>query len=510
MNRSPLKPLGSGKPWAGLSIFLLTFLVYLKTLAPGVYGFDSAELATGVFTQGIVHPPGYPLYLLIGKLFTWLPFGDVAYRLNLMSAFFASLTAMLLYQAIENIIENRFAAWVAACLFAVSNYFWQMALIAEVYTPLTAFLAGDLLILSLWRKTGHKRYLLSFALLYGLTLTMHTSGILFAPAFAWLVLSTPHWRRAHWPLVGVMLILFLVGLSPFAYLSLRASADPAIDYSRVYSGIDLTKFSGLWWMISGKAYRFFAFAYTWQELPGELSRFGFYLWRNYLGFGVILGAVGIVQLWRKNWSWTTGLLLMFAANVIFFVNYRVIDKDTMFLPAYLVWGVFLAEGISVLRGWIERTLNLGLSGIWQKNIGLALPVMCILLALPLNWRWVDLSKADNYTVFAKEMMSVSEPDSVIVAPWSSAVVLEYYQVVEGQRPDLTIVNRSRNSAARYYALWLRGISGPKILAQIKVEEGDLIDHYIKQQTVYAVDYDPALAQKFEYLPEGSVFKLAKQ
>ncbi len=158
MNLSLPRAFGASvKPWAGISLFLLTFLVYLKTLAPGVFGFDSAELATGVFTQGIVHPPGYPLYLLIGKLFTFLPIGDVAYRLNLMSAFFASLTVVLLYHAIRNIIQNRFAAWFAVLLFAFSNYFWQMALIAEVYTPFTAFLAGDLLLLSLWRKTGFKK-----------------------------------------------------------------------------------------------------------------------------------------------------------------------------------------------------------------------------------------------------------------------------------------------------------------------------------------------------------------
>ena len=120
---------------------------------------------------------------------------------------------------------------------------------------------------------------------------MHTSGILFAPAFAWLVLSTPQWKRSHWPLVGPMFLLFLAGLTPFVYLSLRASAQPVIDYSRFYSGIDLTTLSGLWWMISGKAYSFFAFAYTWQEIPAELLRFASYLWRNYLGIGVVLGAI---------------------------------------------------------------------------------------------------------------------------------------------------------------------------------------------------------------------------
>jgi hypothetical protein len=510
MNLSLPRALGSNsKPWAGISLFLLTFLVYLKTLAPGVYGFDSAELATGVFAQGIVHPPGYPLYLLLGKLFTLLPIRDVAYRLNLMSAVFASLTVLLLYLAIGNIVENRFAAWVSAFLFAVSNYFWQMALVAEVYTPLTAFLAGDLLLLSLWRKTGSKKYLLAFSFLYGLTLTMHTSGVLFVPAFAWLVLGKPRWKRSHWPLAGLMFLLFLAGLTPYAYLSLRASADPAIDYSRVYSGIDLTTLPGLWWLVSGKAYSFFVFAYTWQELPAELLRFATYLWRNYLGIGAILGAAGIAWLWRKSPAWTLGLLLMFAANAIFYVNYRVMDKDTMFLPAYLIWAVFVAGGISLVDKSIEQALELGLPETWLKNVGRILPVTFILLGLILNWRWVDLSKTDSFAVFAEELLSGAAPHAVVIAPWSSAVVLEYYQVVEGQRPDLLIANRSRHGVARYYELWLQGFSRKEILAEIKSEEAELIDQYIEQRTVYAVQYDPALAEKFEYLPEGTVFRLAK-
>ena len=510
MNPRPRRFGSRSKPWGGISLFLLTFLVYLRTLAPGVYGYDSAELATGVFTQGIIHPPGYPLYLLIGKLFTFLPVRDVAYRLNLMSAFFAALTVLLLYLSIKNIFENRFAAWAAACLFAVSNYFWQMALVAEVYTPLTAFLAADLLILSLWRKKGQKRYLLAFSFIYGLTLTAHTSGILFAPAFAWLVLSTPRWKKSHWPLIGPMFLLFLVGLTPFAYLSLRASTNPAIDYSRFYPGVDLTTLSGLWWMISGKAYSFFVFAYSWQELPGELLRFGTYLWRNYLGVGVVLGLAGIVWLWRKSPAWTVGVLLMFLANVIFFVNYRVLDKDTMFLPAYLAWAVFIAGGVSVLDQWICRILAPGLPALWQKNVGRVLPVIFILLGLVLNWRWVDLSRVDSYSLFAEDILFGAAPDSVIVAPWSSAVVLEYYQVVEGQRPDLLVTNRSRRDVARYYELWRQGLPSSEILAEIKSEEVELINQYINDRTVYAVEYDPDLAQKFEYLPEGSVFKLAMQ
>jgi len=83
--------------YLGLLAAGLAFVVYLLTLAPGVYGFDSAELSTGVHLLGIVHPSGYPLYLIVGKLFSYLPIKDLAYRLNIMSAFFGALTVYMLF-----------------------------------------------------------------------------------------------------------------------------------------------------------------------------------------------------------------------------------------------------------------------------------------------------------------------------------------------------------------------------------------------------------------------------
>lgn len=80
-----------------LMVCLFSFLVYLKTLAPTITGGDSGELITAAYTLGIPHPPGYPTWCLLGKLFSYLPFGSVAYRLNVMSAFWGALAVGLLY-----------------------------------------------------------------------------------------------------------------------------------------------------------------------------------------------------------------------------------------------------------------------------------------------------------------------------------------------------------------------------------------------------------------------------
>ncbi|MBN1383999.1 MAG: DUF2723 domain-containing protein, partial [Elusimicrobia bacterium] len=88
--------------------FLLSFAVYLATLCPTVYVGDSGEFATAAYTLGITHPPGYPLYVILGKIFTIIiPFGNIAYRVNLMSAFFGALTCALVYLIVRNFTPNR-------------------------------------------------------------------------------------------------------------------------------------------------------------------------------------------------------------------------------------------------------------------------------------------------------------------------------------------------------------------------------------------------------------------
>src|SRR5205085_4646944 len=80
-----LRSYGSRIAWQPAVVFILSLLVLLRTMAPTVYELDSAELATGAATLGIVHPPGYPLYTLVAHLFTLLPLRDVAFRVNLLS-----------------------------------------------------------------------------------------------------------------------------------------------------------------------------------------------------------------------------------------------------------------------------------------------------------------------------------------------------------------------------------------------------------------------------------------
>ena len=103
----------------------LAFSLYWVTLAPTVMWYDMGEFALGSHVLGIAHNPGYPLYMILGKLFTLLPIGDIAYRVNLMSAVWGAATVFLLFLILRMATRNDFASFVPAMTVAVGSTFWS-------------------------------------------------------------------------------------------------------------------------------------------------------------------------------------------------------------------------------------------------------------------------------------------------------------------------------------------------------------------------------------------------
>lgn len=162
-------------------VYAAVFTVYLFSLCPTIYLEDSAEYATVAATLGISHPSGYPLYVLLGKLFTFLPWGNVAWRVNLMSAFFGALTCAFLFLIIQKIfgqingrtkkrkneeteeqtIQNNFFVTLllyyllpfsCSLIFAFTQIFWSQSVVAEVYTLNTFFVTMIIWLLLVWAE----------------------------------------------------------------------------------------------------------------------------------------------------------------------------------------------------------------------------------------------------------------------------------------------------------------------------------------------------------------------
>jgi hypothetical protein len=137
LTRSPAHPLT-------VALFLAFLAIYVRTAAPSVLSGDSAEFQLAAPLLGIPHPTTYPLYILLGKLATLLiPFGDLAWRVTLVSAACAALAVALFFLLARRVVGSSGAAAVAALALGLTPGLWNSATLAQVYPLLGALQAGQ-------------------------------------------------------------------------------------------------------------------------------------------------------------------------------------------------------------------------------------------------------------------------------------------------------------------------------------------------------------------------------
>lgn len=226
--------------------FLFTFLLYLFTLTPSLSAGDNGELTTAAYFLGVGHAPGYPFYTLMSKLFTYIPFGNIAWRTNLFSGTCGAIAMIFFYLIMvkvlgQNRIERGFSpvvhipALLASVAFAISDNMWAQATMAEVYSLNILQIASMLLILVYWFEAvwqhadddvpyyGNK-YLMAFGFLYGVALANHhvTLPFAFAPLlFIAIVLFLVHKDRyienIETPFISIFVFLVLLFIGGFGY-----------------------------------------------------------------------------------------------------------------------------------------------------------------------------------------------------------------------------------------------------------------------------------------------------
>jgi len=412
----------------------LPFLIYLRSMAPTVYGLDSAELTTGAYALGIVHAPGSPLYLLIGHLFSRLPFGDVGYRLNLLSVCAAGGSVLFVFFILQRLTKQTVLSLAVSWMLAFSYYFWVSALAAELYGLEVFFAAVLIYLVLLWRDHQISWHLFALAGLFGLGLGNHLSLALMGPGLAWLVLSAAQtWRR---PRLWLSAAIFgICGTAVYLYLPLRYLSPTPLNYARDYWHVNLASWDGFWWMVSARMFSNLMLGVPAEQILPELLRYLNQLWSNFLGLGVILGVLGLITGFRKNPGLQFGLVLMFVSHLFFYIPYRVADKELMFLPTYILWGIWMGMGAAWLTHLLEKYL--------PDPYSLATVFTCFLLAgsaLVINFGYVDLSQDWSARQLGQKIMAAVKPDAWFFGTWVDVPVLEYLQIVEGQRSDIVTRN----------------------------------------------------------------------
>ena len=216
---------------AGL-VFFVTAVIYLSTLAPTVAFWDCGEFITTAYTLGIPHPPGAPFYTLLGRIFSMLPFGEIAFRVNLLSAAAGIATVVLIYLCTVRLLSTWLdredtiqqvailvGGVVASLSTAFSFSFWNNAIEAEVYG-----LSMCITMLAVWVALrwddAHKdhnsdRLLLFIAYLFGLGAGVHLQCLLTIPGILILLFTDLMEDR---PLKHQVLVV--VGLTLYPFLSI--------------------------------------------------------------------------------------------------------------------------------------------------------------------------------------------------------------------------------------------------------------------------------------------------
>ena len=424
---------------AGLGAFLLVFALYLRTLSPTVLYLQDPKLLDAVMVQmqvavlGITHPTGYPTYLMLTHLFTYLPVGDVAYRVNLGSAFYAALAVVAVYLTGLLLGKRVVAAAAGALAFGLGAALWSQAVIAEVYTLNALLVAMTIGVLLLWRVHGRDRYLLLSAFLMGLCLTNHLTSGLLLPAGVLLVALVD---RSKLKDVGLLLKgagLFLLGLTPYLYLPVRAAMDPPMDANNP------TTFERFWYVVTGGNLTGSFFSFGPAELPGRMLFYGEHLLQNLPFLVVMVALTGAVVVLLRDRAAGIFLGFLFFGWLFYSIENDIPDVELYFIPTYLVLSLWAAAGFGALLDEAESlTGRLSKAARW----GVIGTLCAVMLLLPLFGVGKTYARSDMSGVYRgqKEIEAVAEnaaPNATVLHHRSS---MWYMVLVEKRRRDLTIVD----------------------------------------------------------------------
>src|SRR5436305_318203 len=170
-------------------------------------------------TLGVAHPPGYPLFTMLGHVFSLLPFGSIPFRVNLLSVVCDSLAVGIVYLTATRLVRWRIAAAIAALTLAVNPTFWEWSLAAEVF-PLNNLLAAILVLLLVrWHEEpARTHFLIGAFFVAGLALTNHQTIVLLGPAFCFALWLRRDALRARPRVLVIGVIVFTIGLLPYFYI----------------------------------------------------------------------------------------------------------------------------------------------------------------------------------------------------------------------------------------------------------------------------------------------------
>lgn len=445
------------EPVARLLSFIIPFTLYVLTLAPSVAFTDSGELAAACASLGVAHPTGYPLFVILGFLWTKIPLPfSIIFKLNLFAAFCTALASLLFFELtlfllsviqeqqshppketkkkknkskseqIATVLDRETLVAIAvsaSLLFACSRTIWAQATTVEVYSLhlVMLVLSIRLFLRFTLAKEPQTNDAFIWAFVLGLGFTNHLTMILLAPAMLYFYFHRFGFTKDAFTRIAIMSVPFVLGLSLYLYLPLRSSMLPEFNWGEVHRSFD--KF---FYHVSGKQYQVNLFNGNWEPqakmlfslLPFELAFVGIVL--------AIYGAVRVFQV-EKPLAWF--LVLLVLGSALYAVNYNVHDADSYFLLTFLALILLAGMGVMFLA---QQRKELA-------TMSLLLP----LIAIAINFQHNNKQNETLVVDYTKTMVEPLEPNALVLsAQWDYfCSAFWYLQRFEGLRPDVVMIEK---------------------------------------------------------------------
>lgn len=479
---------------------LLALWVYVQTLSPTVawvnQGEDSGDLLAASATLGIPHPTGYPLFVLLGRVASLVPFGAVAFRINLVSALAGAASVFFLARIVLELAGGRdggrgavstpLAALAAALVYAFSRGAWSQSAIAEVYTLNAAFLGAVLWAALRADRADSPRHLALAAFLLGLGLTNHLLLLAGGAAVLLVAARLASRRSIGAPAIVLSLLLLVWGASLVLYLPIRAARIPEFSWGAPHTP------ERLWWVLSGAQYA----SHFFGRDPGEaLRNLVPGRWFADFGWALVLVAAGLgAFVWsRPRGTWL--LLATGAAALALLSVYSIPDDVGYWMP------VFYVSCAAAGAGWAAL----------PRGAGVALPAIALLGAAgegATHHRAVDASRDVRPWVWAHRNLEAVEPNALILSEYDGRTfALWFYKATEFRRsrPELTVVYK-------YLLVWPwyqrhlaridRALAVPPYPGDLDAMMNRVVARNIRRRPVYLVRRDPGLLPLFTLEPVG--------
>ncbi|XP_041352364.1 transmembrane protein 260-like [Gigantopelta aegis] len=445
----------STKRDVGISVGIgfITMAVYVNTLYPSLPGGDSGELILAAHELGVAHPPGYPVFTLLAHVaMVIVPFGNIAWRVNLLSAMFGSVSAATIYQTSAKLTGSVAAGILASGLFAFSRLTWVWSITAEVFSLNNLFVSLLMLLAVCLEQTKSVKASSQIALLGSFTCGLclcnqHTSVIYIACLVPWVFSMLYKSQTLTWTLFIKLCLCFVAGLTPYVYIPLSAHANVAR-----WTWGDQRTFPGFVTHLLREEYGTFQLLkdHSGQTLLENIRKYVDHVRAEYSILILPLMVFTVPSVCKRLVSGhhrSVGVFsVMFLVYVVFFAWRANLDVknplllgvvERFWMQSDLVLVILLAVAFGHLVCLVSTYIPLD-----HLKLDVILSVAVVAFQIQRNYALCDQTGNLVIEDFANSVLHSLPKDSMLLTEGDlSATSLRYFQLCEHTRPDLAIFDQ---------------------------------------------------------------------